>query len=64
MVLLHGTFSSFAWRDLLRALSHRYQVYVWDMPGYGRPQQQAAQDVWWRGTRTPLRSCRPTCRPR
>lgn len=46
VVLLHGTpFSSFVWRELLRALSHRYEVYVWDMPGYGRSQQKAGQDV-------------------
>lgn len=46
VVLLHGTpFSSFVWRDLVRALSHRHEVYVFDMPGYGRSEKRAGQDV-------------------
>lgn len=46
VVLLHGTpFSSFVWRGIARALSHRHPVYVWDMPGYGASEQHEGQDV-------------------
>ncbi|NEC09507.1 alpha/beta fold hydrolase [Streptomyces sp. SID7909] len=46
VVLLHGTpFSSFVWRGIARALSHRHPVYVWDMPGYGASEQYEGQDV-------------------
>lgn len=46
VVLLHGTpFSSYVWRGIAAALARRYQVFVWDMPGYGRSEQSAGQDV-------------------
>ncbi|MDO0912420.1 alpha/beta hydrolase [Streptomyces sp. DT2A-34] len=46
VVLLHGTpFSSYVWRAVARALARRYQVFVWDMPGYGASEKFAGQDV-------------------
>lgn len=36
LVLLHGTpWSSALWRPVAEALSSRFTVYLWDMPGYG-----------------------------
>ncbi|MEU9558885.1 alpha/beta fold hydrolase [Streptomyces fumanus] len=46
VVLLHGTpFSSYVWRAIARALARRFRVFVWDMPGYGRSEKSAGQDV-------------------
>lgn len=48
VVLLHGTpWSSYVWRGVARALAAdgRYEVYVWDMPGYGRSEKRADQDL-------------------
>ncbi len=46
VVLLHGTpFSSFVWREIAQALAREYQVFVWDMPGYGRSGMHQGQDV-------------------
>ncbi|MGW6459743.1 alpha/beta fold hydrolase [Streptomyces sp. NPDC055078] len=46
VVLLHGTpFSSYVWRAIARAIGSRFQVYVWDMPGYGASAKSAGQDV-------------------
>ncbi len=46
VVLLHGTpFSSYVWRAVARSLARGYQVYVWDMPGYGASEKSAGQDV-------------------
>ncbi|MCM2576751.1 alpha/beta fold hydrolase [Streptomyces meridianus] len=46
VVLLHGTpFSSYVWRGAARALARRYDVHVWDMPGYGASAKFAGQDV-------------------
>lgn len=46
LVLLHGTpFSSYVWRHVARALSDRFTVHVWDMPGYGASAQFEGQDV-------------------
>ncbi|GAB3563910.1 alpha/beta hydrolase [Amycolatopsis endophytica] len=46
VVLLHGTpFSSFVWRDIAAALAGRHEVFVWDMPGYGRSEMRNGQDV-------------------
>ncbi|MFF3269558.1 alpha/beta fold hydrolase [Streptomyces chrestomyceticus] len=46
LVLLHGTpFSSYVWRGVARALADRFQVYVWDLPGYGASEMSAGQDV-------------------
>ncbi|MBH0245261.1 alpha/beta fold hydrolase [Streptomyces bacillaris] len=46
VVLLHGTpFSSFVWREVAQALARQYQVFLWDMPGYGTSEKHAGQDV-------------------
>lgn len=46
VVLLHGwPFSSWIWRDVAAGLAARHTVYVWDMPGYGRSERRADQDV-------------------
>jgi pimeloyl-ACP methyl ester carboxylesterase len=46
VVLLHGTpFSSYVWRAIARSLARSYQVFVWDMPGYGTSAKYAGQDV-------------------
>ena len=46
VVLLHGTpFSSYVWRGAARALARRFDVRVWDMPGYGASAKFAGQDV-------------------
>ncbi|WP_353115179.1 alpha/beta fold hydrolase [Microbacterium sp.] len=46
LVLLHGTpWSSALWRPLAAALSSRFAVYLWDMPGYGRSSKSADHTV-------------------
>jgi pimeloyl-ACP methyl ester carboxylesterase len=48
VVLCHGTpFSSYVWRGIAQALAGtgRYQVFVWDMPGYGESDMHTGQDV-------------------
>ncbi|MFD9116727.1 alpha/beta fold hydrolase [Streptomyces bottropensis] len=48
VVLCHGTpFSSYVWRGIAQALADtdRYQVFVWDMPGYGESDMHTGQDV-------------------
>ncbi len=46
VVLLHGTpFSSWVWRDVATALADRYEVFVWDLLGYGESEQRDGQDV-------------------
>ncbi|GAA2756888.1 alpha/beta fold hydrolase [Actinopolymorpha rutila] len=47
VVLLHGTpFSSYVWRDVAaRLVAAGHTVYLWDMPGYGRSEMRAGQDV-------------------
>ncbi len=46
VILLHGTpFSSYVWRAVARSLARDYQVFVWDMPGYGVSEKSAGQDV-------------------
>ncbi|WP_030620503.1 alpha/beta fold hydrolase [Streptomyces sclerotialus] len=46
VVLLHGTpFSSYVWQEIAPALARRYQVFVWDMPGYGASEKHHGQDV-------------------
>ncbi|APU14985.1 putative hydrolase or acyltransferase of alpha/beta superfamily [Actinoalloteichus sp. GBA129-24] len=46
VVLLHGTpFSSRVWHDVATGLARRHTVYLWDMPGYGRSEMRAGQDV-------------------
>lgn len=46
VVLTHGTpFSSFVWRDIAAALAGSYQVFVWDLLGYGASDKAENQDV-------------------
>src|SRR5919198_270556 len=46
LVLLHGTpLSSSVWREVLPGLTSFRQVFVWDMPGFGKSEQRATQDV-------------------
>ena len=46
LVLLHGTpWSSALWRPIADALSARFTVYLWDMPGYGASSKNAHHDV-------------------
>lgn len=46
VVLLHGTpWSSYTWRSAARALARRFDVHVWDMPGYGASEKYDGQDV-------------------
>lgn len=48
VVLCHGTpFSSYVWRGIAQTLADtgRYQVFVWDMPGYGESDMHTGQDV-------------------
>jgi pimeloyl-ACP methyl ester carboxylesterase len=46
VVLLHGTpFSSYVWRVVARTLARDYEVFVWDMPGYGASERFIGQDV-------------------
>jgi pimeloyl-ACP methyl ester carboxylesterase len=46
LVLLHGTpFSSSVWREVLAGLASSREVFVWDMPGFGKSEQQNGQDV-------------------
>ncbi|MFI0717259.1 alpha/beta fold hydrolase [Streptomyces inhibens] len=46
VVLMHGTpFSSYVWRAVARSLAHRFEVFVWDMPGYGSSEKFDGQDV-------------------
>src|SRR5688500_15565175 len=46
VVLLHGTpFSSYVWRTIAAALAETYEVFVWDMPGYGMSEKSVGQDV-------------------
>ncbi|HEX6151710.1 alpha/beta fold hydrolase [Nocardioides sp.] len=46
VVLLHGTpWSSALWRPIADALSSRYTVHLWDMPGYGQSSKRPEHDV-------------------
>jgi pimeloyl-ACP methyl ester carboxylesterase len=46
VVLCHGTpWSSALWRPIAAALSSRYAVHLWDMPGFGQSTQSDGQDV-------------------
>ncbi|MBD8080041.1 alpha/beta fold hydrolase [Cellulosimicrobium arenosum] len=46
LVLLHGTpWSSALWRPIAEALSSRFTVYLWDMPGYGESSKAAEHEV-------------------
>ena len=46
VVFCHGTpWSSVVWQPIVDALSDRYTVYLWDMPGYGRSSKQPEHPV-------------------
>lgn len=46
VVFLHGTpWSSALWRPIAEALSTRFTVHLWDMPGYGRSSKEPEHDV-------------------
>ncbi len=46
LVFLHGTpWSSVLWRPIAEALSQRFTVYLWDMPGYGASSKEATHEV-------------------
>ncbi len=46
VVFLHGTpWSSALWRPIADALSARYTVHLWDMPGYGQSSKHPEHDV-------------------
>ncbi|MDT0156098.1 alpha/beta fold hydrolase [Microbacterium sp. ARD32] len=46
LVLLHGTpWSSALWHPIAKALSSRFTVYLWDMPGYGASSKDAEHAV-------------------
>ena len=46
VVFCHGTpWSSVLWRPIADALTERYTVYLWDMPGYGRSSKQPDHPV-------------------
>jgi pimeloyl-ACP methyl ester carboxylesterase len=46
VVFCHGTpWSSVVWQPIVAALSDRYTVYLWDMPGYGRSSKQPDHPV-------------------
>ena len=46
VVLIHGTpFSSYVWRSISRELARDYEVYVFDLLGYGRSERAEGQDV-------------------
>jgi pimeloyl-ACP methyl ester carboxylesterase len=46
LLMIHGTpFSSFVWRDFAPVLAERYQVYVYDLVGYGQSAKYEGRDV-------------------
>jgi pimeloyl-ACP methyl ester carboxylesterase len=46
LVLLHGTpWSSALWEPIAEALSDRFTVYLWDMPGYGSSSKEPEDAV-------------------
>jgi pimeloyl-ACP methyl ester carboxylesterase len=46
VVFCHGTpWSSVVWQPIVDALTDRYTVYLWDMPGYGRSSKQPDHPV-------------------
>jgi pimeloyl-ACP methyl ester carboxylesterase len=49
VVFCHGTpWSSMLWRPIADALTDRFAVYLWDMPGYGRSSKQPDHPVDFR----------------
>jgi pimeloyl-ACP methyl ester carboxylesterase len=52
LVFLHGTpWSSQLWRPIAEALSTRFTVHLWDMPGYGASSKEPGHrvDLAWQG---------------
>jgi pimeloyl-ACP methyl ester carboxylesterase len=46
VVLIHGTpFSSYVWRHISRELAREYQVFFYDLLGYGQSEKRDGQDV-------------------
>ncbi len=46
VVLIHGTpFSSYVWRSIARELARDYEVYLFDLLGYGQSEKREDQDV-------------------
>lgn len=46
LVFLHGTpWSSALWRPIAEAMSRRFTVYLWDMPGYGSSSKDPSHAV-------------------
>ena len=46
LVLVHGTpFSSYLWRRVARELARHYEVYLYDLLGYGQSEKRRGQDV-------------------
>lgn len=46
VVLVHGTpFSSFVWRRIARELARSFEVFAYDLLGYGQSEKRAGQDV-------------------
>ena len=46
VVLVHGTpFSSYVWRRIARELAREYQVFLFDLLGYGQSEMRDGQDV-------------------
>lgn len=46
VVLVHGTpFSSFVWRRIARELARSYEVFMYDLLGYGQSEKRAGQNV-------------------
>ncbi len=46
VVLVHGTpFSSYVWRSIARELARDWQVYIFDLFGYGQSEKTEGQDV-------------------
>ncbi|WP_413990197.1 alpha/beta fold hydrolase [Labrys okinawensis] len=46
LVLVHGTpFSSFVWRAIARELARHFEIYLYDLIGYGQSEKREGQDV-------------------
>jgi len=46
LLMIHGTpFSSFVWRNFASAIAAHFQVYLYDLVGYGQSEKHAGQDV-------------------
>jgi pimeloyl-ACP methyl ester carboxylesterase len=46
IVMAHGTpFSSYVWRNIARELAREYQVFLFDLLGYGQSEMRDGHDV-------------------